>query len=127
MKFIVSLFLIILLSFIACLYFPWWSIAVVAFIVSAVIPQSAWMSFITGFCALFILWGSLSFWISNNNDHILAHKISLLIFKTDNPYLLIMVSALIGAVVAGFGGMTGSYLRKKPSSKQIITSSAINE
>jgi len=122
MKFIVSLILIILLSFIACLYFPWWSVAVVAFIVAVIIPQRALMGFITGFCALFILWFALSFWISNNNDHILAHKVSLLILKTDNPYLLMLVTALIGALVAGFAAMAGSYLRKRPAShKQVRT------
>src|ERR1700694_4896649 len=122
MKFLVSLILIILLSLIACLYFPWWSIAIVAFIITAVIPQSGLMSFITGFTALFILWGALSLWISSNNNHILAHKVSLLILKVDNPYLLMLVTALIGAVVGGFAAMAGSYLRKRPaSSKRIDT------
>ena len=113
MKFIVSLLLIMLLSFAACLYFPWWSIAIVAFIVAALIPQGAGKSFFTGFLALFLLWGGLSFWISNNNDHILAHKVSLLILKIDSPYLLMLATALIGGVVAGFAAMTGSFLRKK--------------
>ncbi|MEO6453569.1 MAG: hypothetical protein ABIN97_05830 [Ginsengibacter sp.] len=119
MKFIVSLILIILLSFIACLYLPWWSIAIAAFIVAAIIPQSALMSFITGFFALFILWAGLSFWISDKNNHLLAHKISLLILKADNPYLLMLVSALTGALLAGFAAMAGSYLRKRPSAKYL--------
>jgi hypothetical protein len=113
MKFIVSLLLIMLLSFAACLYFPWWSIAIVAFIVAALIPQGAGKSFFTGFLALFLLWGGLSFWISNPNHHILAHKVSLLILKIDSPYLLMLATALIGGVVAGFAAMTGSFLRKK--------------
>ena len=113
MKFIVSLLLIMLLSFAACLYFPWWSIAIVAFIVAALIPQGTGKSFFTGFLALFLLWGGLSFWISNNNDHILAHKVSLLILKIDSPYLLMLATVLIGGVVAGFAAMTGSFLRKK--------------
>ncbi len=115
MKFAVSLILIILLSFIACLYFPWWSIAIAAFMVTAIIPQSAFMSFVTGFCAVFILWGVLSLWISSNNHYILTHKISLLILKVDNPFLLMMVSALIGALIAGFGALAGSFLRRRSS------------
>ncbi|MEO6329362.1 MAG: hypothetical protein ABIO55_10530 [Ginsengibacter sp.] len=114
MKFVVSLILIILLSFIACLYFPWWSIAIASFLVAALIPQRTLISFITGFCALFILWMVLTLWISSNNNHILAHKVSLLILKTDSPYLLMLVSALIGAIVAGFAAMAGSYLSKRP-------------
>ena len=112
MKFIISLILITLLSFAACLYLPWWSIAVVAFIVAALIPQRPGKAFLTGFLALFLLWGALSFWISSKNDHILAHKISLLVLKMDNPYLLVFITAIIGALVAGMAALTGSYLRK---------------
>lgn len=102
-----------LLSFVACLYFPWWSIAIVAFVVTALIPQGPGKSFFTGFVALFLLWAELSFWISNNNDHILAHKVSLLILKIDSPYLLMFATALIGGLVAGFAAITASFLRKK--------------
>ena len=111
MKFIASIILTALLSFCACLFFPWWSIAIVAFLVAALIPQAPLVSFISGFIALFLLWGALSFWISINNDHILAHRVSLLIFKVDNPFLLIIVTALIGALVAGFAALTAAYIR----------------
>ena len=113
MKFIISIFLIALLSFAACLYLPWWSIAITAFIVAALIPQSAGMSFLTGFLALFLLWGIVSFWISSSNEHILAHRVSLMILTIDNPYLLMVATAIIGGVVAGFAAMTASFLRKK--------------
>jgi len=113
MKFIVSLLLIMLLSFVACLYFPWWSIAIVAFIVAVAIQQTPGMSFATGFFALLFLWGGLSFWISNKNGHVLAHKVSSIILKTDNPGLLMLATAIIGALVAGFAAMTGSYLLKQ--------------
>ena len=115
MKFIASLILTALLSFAACLFFPWWSIAIAAFLVAALIPQKPGKAFLTGFFALLLLWGGLSFWISNNNEHILAHKISLLILKMDNPYVLILATALIGALVAGFSALAGSYLRKSKS------------
>ncbi len=113
MKFIVSAILILLFSFLSCLYFPWWSVAFVALFVSVFIQQKHLLSFICGFVSLFLLWGFLSFWISIKNDDILAHRVSLLIFKVDSPNLLIFVTALIGAVVAGFAALTGSYLRKE--------------
>ena len=115
MKFFISLILTILLSFSACLFLPWWSIAIAAFVVAALIPQKPFKAFLTGFIALFLLWGALSFWMSNNNDHILAHKVSQLILKMDNPILLIFATALIGALVAGFAALAGSYLRKTKS------------
>lgn len=112
MKFIVSLILMALLSFAACLYFPWWSIAIVCFIIAALIRQSPGAAFLCGFLALFILWGGLTFWISSNNNHVLAHKISLLILKQDNPNILILLTALIGAIVAAFAALAGSLLNK---------------
>jgi hypothetical protein len=113
MKFLLTTILIILFSFLSCLYFPWWSIAVVAFIIAVLIPQSHLASFISGFIALLLLWGFLSLWTSISNGHILAHRVSLLIFKTDSPYLLIIVTALIGALVAGFAALTGSFLQEQ--------------
>jgi len=112
MKFIVSILLIALLSVAACLYLPWWTIAIVAFIVAALIPQKPWKAFLAGFIALLLLWGSLSWYISSNNNHLLAHKVSMIILKMDSPYLLITATAIIGALVGGFGSLSGSYLRK---------------
>lgn len=112
MKFITTLILTALLSFVACFYLPWWSIAIVAFVIAAVIPQHPGKAFIAGFLALFVLWGALSYWISNNNEHLLAHKVSLIILKSDNPGFLILATALIGALVAGLGALSGSLLRK---------------
>ena len=112
MKFFISLILTALLAFAFCLFLPWWSIAIAAFIVAALIPQKPGKAFYTAFIALLLLWGGLSFWMSNNNHHVLAHKISQLILKLDNPMLLILITALIGALVAGFAALAGSYLRK---------------
>jgi len=112
MKFLISLILTALLSFAACLFLPWWSIALAAFLVAALIPQKPGKAFITGFVALFLLWGILSFWISNANENILAHKVSMLMLNMDSPYLLMLATGLIGAFVAGFAALTGSFLRK---------------
>lgn len=100
-----------LLSFAACLYFPWWSIAVVCFIVALVIKLKPGIAFLAGWIALFGLWGGMSFWISSSNNHLLAHKISLLILKSDNPIQLILITGMLGALVAGFAALGGSLLR----------------
>ncbi|MFZ4059013.1 MAG: hypothetical protein ACOYKE_12790 [Ferruginibacter sp.] len=112
MKFFVSIILIALLSLAACLYLPWWSIAIVALLVAALIPQKPIKAFLSGFIALFLLWGGLAFYISKSNGDILAHKVAVLILKVDQPLALIAVTALIGALVAGFAALTGTYLRK---------------
>lgn len=115
MKVLISFILTILLSFGLCLFLPWWSIAIAAFAVAALIPQRPGKAFVTAFTALLLLWGGLSFWISYHNEHVLAHKVSQLILKMDNPVMLIGVTAMIGALVAGFAALAGSYLRKSKS------------
>ena len=113
MKFFVSLILIALLSFAVCLYLPWWSIAPVAFLVSALIQIKPLSAFFAGFIAVFVLWFTLAACISSANEHVLAHKVSILVLKMDNVWLLIFVTAFIGALTAGFAALTGSFVRKK--------------
>lgn len=112
MKFLVSIILTALLCFVACLYLPWWSIAVVSFIIPLIIIQKPYMAFITGFVALLLLWGGLAWWISTANDHLLAHKISVLVIKADSPFLLVGLTALTGAVTGAFSALSGSLLRR---------------
>jgi hypothetical protein len=112
MKFLVTILLIALVSFVSCLYFPWWSIALVSLLVIVVIPQKPLSAFMAGFVSLLVLWSAMAFYISNKNDDILAHKISMIILKTDSPVSLILVTGLIGALVAGFAALAGSYMRK---------------
>ena len=113
MKLLVSIILIAAISFAACLYLPWWLITVAGFVVAAVIPQKPILSFLSGFLGGFLLWAGMSWWLSAANEHLFAHKISLLIIKTDSPFLLIAVTGLIGGLAAGLGALTGSFVRSK--------------
>ncbi len=110
MKFFISVLLTALLSFAACLFLPWWSIAIAACIVAVVIKQTAAKSFLAGFTAIFLLWGGLSFFISSANGHALAQKISIVLLKMDNFWVLIFATAFIGALTAGLGALSGSFL-----------------
>lgn len=113
MKFIVSVLLIALLGFVICLYLDWWGIAIAAFTVSLCIHQRPARSFLTGFTALFLLWGGMSWWIDIRNEHVLSQKLSAVLPFGGYVFLMIFVTALIGALVAGFAAMAGSYLREK--------------
>ena len=112
MKFFVFILLTALLSYAAHLFFPWWVIAIAGFVVAFAIPLKAGLSFLAAFIALFLLWAGLSYSISAPNDHLLAHKISILFVKADNPLLLIAVTGLIAGLVGGLGSLTGRLTRK---------------
>lgn len=110
MKFLLSFILIALLSFLGGIYFPWWVVAITAFLVTLLLRPAPFPGFASGFLAVFFLWGTLAWLISSKNEHLLAHKISLLIIKSDSPIMLVVLSALIGAIVAGFAALTGSLV-----------------
>ena len=111
MKFSVALLLTALLSFVAGLYFPWWSIAIISFLVALLVKQKAGMAFAAGFSGLVLLWTGLAWWINVKNENILSARIGELLGIGNNPFLLITITAIIGGLVAGFAAMSGSYLR----------------
>ena len=111
MKPVVTLLLTALVSFVLCLYLDWWAIALAAFLVALVIPQKPWVSFLTGFMALALLWGIMAIWIDTNNGHILSHKMAALLPFGGSVFLLILSTALTGGLVAGFAALAASYLR----------------
>ena len=116
MKFIVALIVTALLSFIGCMYFPWWTIAIAAFITALLIHQRSWKAFLAGFIALLLLWGGLAFWIDIKNESILSARISQLMGIGNNPVLLILITGLIGGLVGGFAAMSASFLIARKSS-----------
>ncbi|HUM96692.1 MAG TPA: hypothetical protein PK275_02490 [Chitinophagaceae bacterium] len=111
MKFFTATLLTLLLAFVSGLYIPWWGIAVVALLVAVLVHQKAGKAFLAGFLGLFLLWGGLAFWIDVSNDHVLSKKIAAILPLGGNSILLILVTALVGGLVAGFAAMSGSFLR----------------
>ena len=111
MKFVLTTLLVFLLSFIAGLYLPWWSIAVVAFLAALLIQPKIGIGFLAGFAGVFLLWAVLAFWIDTNNESILSRKIALLFPLGGSTVLLILITAFVGGLVAGFAAMAGSSLR----------------
>jgi len=112
MKFLTAIILTALLAFVGGLWFAWWSIAIAAFLIALLIHQRAGKAFLSGFIGVFVLWGALAWWIDMNNEGILSHKIAAVLPLGGSSFLLILVTAFIGALVAGFGAISGSYLRR---------------
>jgi len=112
-KFFVTTVLIGLLSFIGGLFLPWWTIAVAAFVVSALIPQRPLTAFFAGFLALFLLWGGMALGIDLANGSILGTRVAGIFPLHDSSAALIVVTALVGALVSGGGALTAAYLQKR--------------
>ena len=52
-----------------------------------------------------------SFMLSNANDFTLASKIAVLLPLGGNPYILILLTAVIGGVAAGVAGVFGKQCK----------------
>ena len=119
MKFINSFLLTALLSFIAGLFISyWWFFAVIAFLVAILINQKGYKAFLAGFLALFILWFALAFWMDLANEGVLSVKIASILPLGGSKWMLMIVTACIGGLVAGFAALSGSYIRSTSSKKQ---------
>jgi hypothetical protein len=119
MKFFNSLLLTALLSFIAGIYISyWWFFAVVAFLVAVLIHQRGFKAFFAGFLALFILWFVLAFWMDFANEGVLSVKIASILGLSGSKWLLMIITAFVGGLVAGFAALSGSYLRSTSPKKQ---------
>ena len=112
LKYVLSIVVTALVAFVLGLYLPWWGIAIAAFVVSAAIPQKPTFSFLSGFLGVFLLWEVLAWWIDNKNNGILSQKVATLMGLGNSSVLLIVITSVVGALVAGFAALAGTYLRR---------------
>src|SRR3954447_13525040 len=113
MKFFVAFILTALLSFACTLFFPWWTIAVAAFIVAIVIHQRPIASFLAGFLALFILWALQSLIIDLRNEHLLSTRVAYILPFGGSYVALIIFTGLVGGIVSGMAALTASFAIKR--------------
>lgn len=108
MKMILNIILIIAFGSLAGVYFPFWSLAIVAFAFSIMIRTRAISSFLSGFIAIFILWFMLAFLTDRETDAILTTRVAT-IFSLSNIGLM-GLTGLIGGLVGGMGAISGTLL-----------------
>lgn len=119
MKFLVATILTAVLAFIAGLlsFSPWWGFAVSSLLVAVLVHQKAGKAFLAGYTGVFLLWSGLAWWIDMKNNGVLSSKIAAVLPLGGNTFYLILVTALIGGLVAGMAALTGSYLRSTKSGR----------
>ena len=122
MRTLINTILIAGFSYLAHIYIPfWWFFAIVAFIVSFAFGKKGFSSFLAGFLGVFLLWLFLNIGNSLANDFLLVNKMANLV-GAPHSSILILVSALIGGLVAGFSSLSGYFFKTfGDSKKKIIT------
>jgi len=103
-----SLLLTAALAYALGLFLPWWSTAVAAAVVMAGLGMRPLAAFLLGFASVFLLWSGWILTRSIANDHILAQRMSAFILGAGNPWLLMALSAALGGLMGGLGGLCGS-------------------
>lgn len=97
----------LLLAFILSQFLPWWSIMVAGFVSALFFSLKKSAVFFVPFLAILLFWSVYAFMISNSNDFTLAKKIAILLPLGGNPYLLIIVTGIIGGIAAGVAALLG--------------------
>ena len=105
MRNILKVIVIALLAWGFSFFLPFWGAAVAGFIGSLLIRTSNVASFITGFIAVFVLWGMSAFLIDLNNQHLMAGRIGEL-FSMSPPFM-VLVTAVVGGVTGALGSLFG--------------------
>lgn len=105
-NFIATLILALLLS----LFLPWWSVMTAALATALFIPLKKFAVFFVPFLAIFLFWLVYSFILSNSNDFTLAKRIAVLLSIGKNPYLLMLVTGIVGGLAAGIAAVFGKQL-----------------
>ena len=106
MKYIFAIAGVIILGVAVQSFMPWWSVAIVAAIMGASFKLNNLQSYLIGFLGVFLLWGSYAALINHSNESILATKVGV-IFGGLGAFQLVLVTALLGGIIGGFGALTG--------------------
>ncbi|QKZ11490.1 hypothetical protein [Spirosoma sp. KUDC1026] len=108
---------IALLSLLAQLFLPWWSLAVVAFAVCFARSGGAGWAFLQGLMGVALVWLGYALFIHINTDGIFTGRMGMLLFKADGAGLPLLVTTLLSGLIGGLAGMSG-YLVRQASGNQ---------
>jgi hypothetical protein len=100
----------VILALILSLFLPWWSVMTAALATALFIPLKKAAVFVVPFLAILLFWAVYSFIISSGNDFTLAKRIAQLLPLGGNPYLLMVVTGIVGGLAAGITAVFGKQL-----------------
>lgn len=103
--------IIFIVTAILQLFTPWWTIALVPFLVIIWRPATPLRAFVTGFLAISLLWFFYGLYLHISTDGAMSNRIAQ-VFSLPNGILLLMVTTTIGGITGGLAGLSGSLLRR---------------
>jgi MFS family permease len=107
MKFLIPALFTMALGALLQSFFPWWTVAIGAFLVAFLFDRKGFPAFVVGFLSIAMLWLGYALIIDFSTQSILTEKLNRLL-----PINSLVLTALLGGLVGGFGALTGSLFRK---------------
>ncbi len=106
-NFVVTSIIAIILS----QFSPWWSVMIAGFVSAFLFSLDKADVFFIPFLAIFCFWSVYAFILSSSNDFVLAKKIAVLLPLGGNPYLLVLITGVVGGLASGLAAVFGKQLR----------------
>ncbi|RZM25354.1 MAG: hypothetical protein EOO88_19615 [Pedobacter sp.] len=103
--------IVIIAAFLLQMVLPWWVIVIISFVTCGFIGKTGKISLWAPFFAILILWTGMALYKSIPNEHLLASRVSEML-SVKRWWLVLILSSLLGAFVAGVSGFCGYHFRK---------------
>jgi hypothetical protein len=113
--------IIFILTGLSQLVAPWWIVALVPFLVNVWRPSSRIRAFWVSFAAISLLWFSYGLYLHINSEGALSNRVAE-IFSLPGGFVLLILTALMGGLVAGVAGLAGLFLNQVFEMKFVKTS-----
>lgn len=110
-KMVKNIILLVAFVLITSYFLPWWSTAIVAFLWGLIINPNSKQGALILFFTLFFIWVGVALYLNLNNNELMSQRMAE-ILKVGSPWVLILITGMIGGLVGLLPGMAGIFLRK---------------
>ncbi|HSJ68477.1 MAG TPA: hypothetical protein VK921_12410 [Anditalea sp.] len=111
MKFFIHCILSAIISLLLGPFIPYWGLMIVIGIAAALIGGRGIVAFLGSGLGMALVWFAVPLWVTIRTGSELPLRIGA-IMGLDNPMILILITSLIGFLLAGFSAWTGNSFRK---------------
>lgn len=111
---------IIIASFLLQMVLPWWIIVIISFVTCGLIGKTGKIALWAPFFAILLLWTGVALFKSLPNNNMLASRVAEM-FGVQAWWLILALTAIVGAFTAAVGGYCGYHFRKAVLGTQTST------
>ena len=101
---------LLILSFIAQLFLPWWVISILSFIVCYAVNPGKFLAFSGSMMAIFILWAVKAYVSEFNFDESISGLLGKILGNVSSNAVFFL-TGLTGGLIAGLSGLLGTWTR----------------